>query len=343
MSGSFDVTIRQGNQASRDVQTDTNLLPLLETVVEDGKSLQIRWKRGTSVRTRTTPAITRTVVQLQGLASSGDSHIRVTGLQTPQPCATARHRCAGHHWDNGGMSLAPAAHWRHPEFRQGAKDMVSFGLGVGAWGMVTGVAMVKSGMGVGAAVAMSLMVFAGSAQLAAAPLIAIGAPIWVVWATALCLNLRFVIFSAQWRPYLKHLPRRQRAAISFFCADLNFVHFMRRYPAPEPAPGQVPYFWGGVLVNAGAWHVMSLVGIALGNRVPEAWGLGFAGTVSLLALSYSLLSNRSTWLPAVVAGSAAVAAYALPMKLNMLVAIAAAVAVGAVIDHLPRLQRAVAR
>jgi predicted branched-subunit amino acid permease len=103
----------------------------------------------------------------------------------------------------------------------------------------------------------------------------------------------------------------------------------------------VPYFWGGVLVNAGAWHVMSLVGIALGNRVPPEWGLGFAGTVSLLALSFSLLSNRSTWLPAVVAGSAAVAAYALPMKLNMLVAIAAAVAVGAVIDHLPRLQRAI--
>jgi len=94
-----------------------------------------------------------------------------------------------------------------------------------------------------------------------------------------------------------------------------------------------------VAVNAGAWHVMSLIGIALGHRVPAEWGLGFAGTVSLLALSYSLLADRSTWLPAVLAGCAAVAAYALPMKLNMLVAIAAAVAMGAVIDHLPRVRR----
>ena len=121
--------------------------------------------------------------------------------------------------------------------------------------------------------------------------------------------------------------------------DLNYVHFLRRFPDPVPAPEQVPYYWGGVAVNAGAWHVMSLIGIALGHRVPTEWGLGFAGTVSLLALSYSLLADRSTWLPAVLAGCAAVAAYALPMKLNMLVAIASAVAMGAVIDHLPRVRR----
>jgi predicted branched-subunit amino acid permease len=223
---------------------------------------------------------------------------------------------------------------RHPEFRRGAKDMVGIALGVGAWGLVTGVAMVKS-LGVAQALLMSVLVFAGTAQLAAAPLIAAGAPIWMVWATALCLNLRFVVFSAQWRVYFAQLPRGQRARMAFFCADLNFVHFMRRFPEARPAPEQVPYFWGGVLVNAGAWHVTSLVGIALGHRVPVEWGLGFAGTLALLGMTYSMLADRATWLPALVSGAAAVAAYALPLKLNMLLAIAAAVAVGAAIDHLP--------
>ena len=222
---------------------------------------------------------------------------------------------------------------RHPEFARGARDMTGIGLGVGAWALVTGVAMVKSGLPLWVALTMSLTMFAGTAQLATAPLIANGAPIWVVWATALCLNLRFVIFSAQWRPYLAHLPLRQRAFTAYFTADLNYVLFMRRFPEPRPLPEQKPYFWGGVLVNAGSWHVMSLIGIALGHRVPVAWGLGFAGTVALLAMIYSMLADRSTWLPALVAGSAAVAAYALPLKLNMLVAIAAAVVVGTVIDH----------
>jgi predicted branched-subunit amino acid permease len=226
-----------------------------------------------------------------------------------------------------------SAPWRHPEFRRGAREMVGISLGIAAWGLVTGVAMVKSGMGVGLALMMSLIVFAGTAQLAAVPLIAAGAPIWVVWATALCLNLRFVIFSAQWRPYFKHLPRSQRARLAYFTADLNYVLFMRRFPDPQPAPEQLPYFWGGVAVNAGSWHVASLLGIFLGHRVPAEWGLGFAGTMALLGMTYSLLSDRATWLPAVLAGAAAVAAFALPLKLNMLVAIAAAVAMGMAIDH----------
>lgn len=223
--------------------------------------------------------------------------------------------------------------WRHPEYRRGAKDMVGIALGIAAWGLVTGVAMVNSGMGVGLALMMSLLVFAGSAQLASLPLIVAGAPIWVVWATALCVNLRFVIFSATWRPYFAHLPLGQRARLSYFCADLNYVLFLRRFPEPTPAPEQLPYFWGGVTVNAGAWHVASLIGIFLAHRVPESWGLAFAGTTALLGMTYSLLTDRATWLPAALAACAAVAAYALPLRLNILVAIAAAVAMGMVIDH----------
>ena len=211
--------------------------------------------------------------------------------------------------------------------------MSGVALGIGAWGLVTGVAMVKAGLDPWLAVLMSLTVFAGTAQLAATPLIASGAPIWVVLATAACLNLRFVIFSVQWRPFFAHLPLRQRVLYSYFCADLNYVLFMRRYPDGQVAPGQRAYFWGGVTMNAGSWHVMSLLGIVLGHRVPAEWGLGFAGTLALLGMTYSMLADRRTWLPTVVAAGAAVVAFALPLRLNMLVAIAAAVVVGTVIDH----------
>lgn len=222
---------------------------------------------------------------------------------------------------------------RHPEFRRGAAEMGGIALGVGAWGLVTGVAMVKSGLAVPVALAMSLFVFAGSAQLAALPLIVAGAPIWVVWATAACVNLRFVIQSAQWRPYLAHLPLRRRALMSYFAADLNYVIFMRRYPEPRPEPGQVPYFWGLSLTNFVAWHVMSIVGIVFAAAIPTEWGLGFAGVLALLGVTCSLLTDRATWVAAGVAGCAAVAAFALPYKLHLVVAIAAAVAIGLLIDH----------
>jgi len=233
--------------------------------------------------------------------------------------------------NNRGMGFF--AGWRHPEFRRGAQDMAGIALGIAAWGLITGVTMVKSGLDLPLAVLMSLLVFAGTAQLAALPLMASGAPIWVVWATALCLNLRFVIFSAQWRPYLAHLPRFERTRMAYFTADLNYVVFMRRFPDPKPAPEQLPYFWGGVVTNWFAWQLPSMVGIFLGDSIPTNWGIGFAGTLALIGLMCSLLADKASLVAAVVAGCAAVAAYALPLKLNIVVAIAAAVAIGLLIDH----------
>lgn len=223
--------------------------------------------------------------------------------------------------------------WRHPEFAHGARDMVGISMGIAAWGLVTGVAMAKSGLPLPLAVLMSLLVFAGSAQLAALPLIITGAPVWMVWAIALCVNLRFVIFSAQWRPYFAHLPRWQRMRLGYFTADLNYVVFMSRFPQPRPSPEQLPYFWGGVSVNWMSWQLPTLAGLLLADAIPTEWGFGFAGILALLALMYSLLSDRASWVAAAVAFSAAVATAALPLKLNIVVAIAAAVAAGLLMDH----------
>ena len=221
---------------------------------------------------------------------------------------------------------------RHPQFRAGAKDMSGAALGIAAWGLVTGVAIVKSGLSVPLALFMTFTVFAGSAQLAVVPLMAVGAPMWVIWATAACVNLRFVIFSAQWRPFFMQYPRRKRLALSYFTADLTYVLFMRRYREPREGEGQMEYFYGGTAVNWFSWQVPSVVGIVLADVVPTHWGLGFAGVLALLGLTYSLLSDRATALAAVVAGGAAVAAFALPLRLHIVVAIAAAVCVGLLID-----------
>ena len=223
--------------------------------------------------------------------------------------------------------------WRHPEFAQGAREMVGVSMGIAAWGLVTGVAMAKSGLPLSLAILMSLLVFAGSAQLAALPLLVAGAPAWMIWAIALCVNLRFVIFSAQWRPYFAHLPRWQRMTLGYFTADLNYVVFMTRFPEPKPAPEQLPYFWGGIAVNWPSWQVPTLTGLLLADVIPTEWGFGFAGILALLGLMYSLLTDRASWVAAGVAAAAAVATVALPLKLNVVVAIAAAIAVGLLMDH----------
>ena len=221
---------------------------------------------------------------------------------------------------------------RHPEFRHGLRDMAPMVPGLAAWGLVTGVAMVRSGLDPWLALLMSLTVYAGSSQLASLPLIAAGAPIWVVLLTGFVVNLRFVIYSAQWRFYFGHLPRWQRMSLGYLGADVSYAMFMRRWPEPEPQSGQIAYFLGGALLLWLGWQIPSILGIVLADGVPAQWGLGFAGTLALIGLTCSLLVDRATWVCAGVAAAAAVAAFALPYKLNIVVAVAAAVAAGLMME-----------
>src|ERR1700712_4079252 len=101
-------------------------------------------------------------------------------------------------------AMRPRDLFDDPDFRRGARATFGVAPGIGAWGLVTGVAMVKSGLSVPLAVLMTLTVYAGSAQFAALPLLAAGAPMWVICAAAFCVNLRFLIYSAQWRIYFEH-------------------------------------------------------------------------------------------------------------------------------------------
>ena len=219
--------------------------------------------------------------------------------------------------------------WRHPDFRVGAMDLMPAAPGIAAWGLMTGVAMVQSGLSSIEALLMSLIVFSGGAQLAAVPLLLAGAPMWVILATAACVNLRFVVFSAHLRPFLMHLPLLERVVSGYFTADLTYVMFIKRYPntSTEAAQQQAQqaYLSGNCLVNWFSWVSFSLLGVALANVVPARWGLGFAGPLALLAILCSLASSRLRWLAVCAAGLAAVLAYALPLKLNILLAIAVAV------------------
>ena len=223
------------------------------------------------------------------------------------------------------------SHYRHPQFRQGARDMVSVVAGFVAWGLVTGVAMVKSGMSTAEASLMSVLVYAGSAQLAAMPLIAASAPLWVILATAFCVNLRFVVFSAHLRDYMMHLPRWERMLTGFLTTDLTYVQFVHRFPAPSEEPAQrlaqQAYLAGSCALGWVSWVGCSLIGVLLADFIPAAWGLGFAGILALLGISFSLTTNRLRVIAGIVAAAAAVMTYTLPLKLNILVAIAAAVAV----------------
>jgi len=219
-------------------------------------------------------------------------------------------------------SMAQAIEAHDPAaWREGFKTGLPTLFGIGAWGLVVGIAMVKTGLTVWQAAGMTLLVFAGSAQLASLPLIAAAAPIWVIFATALVVNLRFVIFSALLAPHFSHLPWKQRFLLGYISGDLTVAMFLQRYPTVERVAGKLSYLKGLMFPNWFAWQIGSLVGIFLGSAIPTEWGLGFAGTLAILCIMVPLIINNAALCGVLVAGAISVLAYGLPYKLGLLLAV----------------------
>jgi len=218
--------------------------------------------------------------------------------------------------------------------RDGALAAIPLLVGIVPWGIVAGVAMVSAGLTNGQAVGMSLIVFAGTAQLAVLPLLIAKAPLWVMYATALVVNLRYVIYSAVLAPYFERLSWAWRALLSYITVDQIFALFVGRYRADDAKPDKHWFFLGGSLVMWSAWQTASLVGIFAGALIPSGWSLEFAATLSLIAMLMPLLFDRAVVCAALAAGGVSLAAAKWPLNIGLLAATAAGVAVGLTVARL---------
>jgi hypothetical protein len=83
LSGGMALKLKQGSSVSVVVTGDANLVPLVETVVE-GSSLQVRWKRGTSVRAQLPLVVEVVAPQVQAVSSAGSGDIEIDSLKVPR-------------------------------------------------------------------------------------------------------------------------------------------------------------------------------------------------------------------------------------------------------------------
>lgn len=210
--------------------------------------------------------------------------------------------------------------------------------GIFAWGLVSGMAMVKAGLTIWQSIGMTLLVFAGSAQLSALPLIAAHTPALVIFTTALVVNLRFVIFSAAISPHFSHLPWPRRLLYGYFSSDMLMAFFPQRFPHSTVGnhAGKRGYFWGISNPNWLAWQGGAFTGIFLAGQIPESWQVGFAGTLALLGVMIPLTINLAALAGVLVAGSVAVAAAGLPFRLGLLLAVICGMAAAMLADRFYR-------
>jgi predicted branched-subunit amino acid permease len=206
-------------------------------------------------------------------------------------------------------------------------------LGVVAFGIIAGVAMVASGIPPLAAMMMSILVFAGASMVASAQLLASGTPALLVILTTVFINLRFMMYSASLRLHFRHEPLGWRLVMAYLQADNVYGLTLMRFSDQPDAPGQRQYFLGAGLVVWAAWQLAVGAGILIGAGVPSAWRLEFAAPLAFIAMTIPLLRDRAMVTAAIVAGLTVIAAHALPFKLSIAAAAFAGIAAGMLFDR----------
>jgi predicted branched-subunit amino acid permease len=194
--------------------------------------------------------------------------------------------------------------------------------------MISGVAMVGSGMSPLAAMTMSLAAYAGTAQLAALQLVAAGAPLALILVATLVLNLRFALYSLAMAPHLRDGATRRKVLYSYLLSDNGYAHFVARYASHPDDPGKVAYYLGACAAIWTTWQAATAAGIGVGTRIPPHWHLEFIVTLTFFALGISLIRDRAMAAAAATAAVVAVLTTSLPYRLGLIVAAAAGIAAG---------------
>jgi predicted branched-subunit amino acid permease len=236
--------------------------------------------------------------------------------------------------DGPAHAAAPDAAALRRALVEGARAIGATAIGTFCWGVVTGLALVKGGLSPIQALGMVTLVFSGTAQLAALPLIAAGASLPAIWATALLANLRFVVYSAVVAGEFRGRSTGRRLLLGWLTTDTGLAAYLSGRGGLDPdaplALREARFVGSNGLVYAG-WTLGTILGVGLAGLVPDSPRIGFVGVLAILALVGPMLATRTALSIGAVAAVVSVLGHDWPWRLGTFAAIAAgiAVAVGA--------------
>jgi 4-azaleucine resistance transporter AzlC len=220
------------------------------------------------------------------------------------------------------------------EARAGVRAVAPMLVGVIPFGLVAGATPVSDGHGVGAAIGMSTIVFAGASQLAAFQALAGGGSALVASIAAWTINLRMLLYSASLAPHLAHERTSRRLLAAYLLTDQAYAVSILRWETLDTDPRQrLSYFFGAGGLLWISWQLSTLAGALGGSVIPDDVPLDFAVPLVFLVLLVPVIVSRPAAVAAAGGGAAAVVAGELGAgALSILVGAVVGIAAGAVAE-----------
>ncbi len=235
--------------------------------------------------------------------------------------------------DGRSSSISAAQQFRRREIRRGFLAVVPLWPGVMSFAVAYAVLARASGYSAIETQLMTLLVFAGSAQLAMVTLYAGGATAVTIVLTALILNLRHVLYGLSADRQLDRDERPRRSIVAFFLTDETYGITTREWMAGR---GSAAFMLGTGLGLYLAFAVATLAGILFGSLLPDIdeSGIDFIFPLSFLALLLPLIQSRLQFVVAATAATfALVAGQVISSGITILLATVAAATAGVALER----------
>lgn len=219
--------------------------------------------------------------------------------------------------------------------RFGALTAIPMIVGGIPFGLIFGSLAVSQGLEPWVPIAMSIFVFAGSAQFVALGLIAVDAPLWVIVSTTFIVNLRHLLYAADFIKYIRHLSMPWRVVLAFGLIDETYAAVKPHYASGklDQSTGHWAYF-GAFLAYYLMWNITTLTGVLAGELIPglSEWGLEFAMVATFIGIITPYLRTLPYWSAFLCAAAFSLILHDLPNNLGMLLAALIGVAAGVITD-----------
>lgn len=215
------------------------------------------------------------------------------------------------------------------EFLGGGKAALPLVLGAIPFAILFGTLAPTSGLSALATIAMSVFVFAGSAQFIVLALIAVQAPLEMILLTTFVVNLRHVLYATALVEYVKHLSLGWRAILAFGLTDESFANMSQRYLQADKQNAHY-FYLGSICCFYFTWVSFTVLGLLLGNLIPDMshWGLEFAMSVTFIGMVVPYMNSKAMISAIVAAGFCSIVFAHLPNKLGLIISAIIGVAVG---------------
>ncbi|GAA4703506.1 AzlC family ABC transporter permease [Brevibacillus fulvus] len=186
---------------------------------------------------------------------------------------------------------------------------------------IFGMLSLQTGLSPWQSIAMSIIVYAGSAQFTALSMLAEQASPWAIIFATFLLNSRHLLMGLSLSPYYQGYSRLQLNSVAFLLTDESYAISLNRLR--EQPKINVSYVVGVSLSLYLAWIGGTWLGTMAGQWIPDpaSLGLGFSFTAMFLALAYYQLGSLVRILTFVACGLVATwLALFLPNGLHLLIA-----------------------